>query len=915
MKFFSLLLFTFIYFLSTGQTVDFAKFVGGNNIQKAYCTAVDSEKNIIVVGESKGSMDADPSVNDYFIAGSSSVSFPDAFVAKYDSLGNFIWANSTGGDYEDVARSVDTDSQGNIIVTGFYRDIVDIDPGIIDTFVYGNSQWPFPFLQKFDPNGNLLWHKHLDIGSSEIGTDVIIDSDDNIIWGVHGDTWSHTVDIGGVDSTFITEGDHLLIYKMAPNGDGLWAYPIINTAVNSRIWSLEIAPNNSILVGGEYAGIDIDFDIDPNQESLHSSIVSNNTDPFCMKIDQQGNFIWFKEVVNYFTSFISDAANVYDIKCDSQGSINLLTYTLLSGLTQHIIKTDSLGTLLFDIKNPNALSESYGNGFSMDPAGNLYSLFDFVDSADVDPGPGIIMEYAFGNCNNEGSVIQKFNPSGDLVWAIPFQKCNGQIHDIHCDSDGTLMFSGRFGPTLDLTHFGGTELTNGLGDFLISRIEQDLCSDFTLSFDNIPSLECSSSTFIGIEVSGGTSPYDISFNSLPNDTLTEFPVQTPGLYSISVSDQIGCMRNKNILVPGPTIPIGFDLDAHLVTSQFRPGFETTVYIDAFSDGCDTVSGNLKLVLDTNVDLINMTPNANYTSGDTLIWNYPAMNYDSTHFTPVITLKTHSSALIGDSVFLNLFISPVLGDFDSTNNSKVYGFEIKNGYDPNDKKVYPKEKCDLGYIKENQILTYTIRFQNTGNSEAINILVKDSIITENLDLSTLRVVSSSHDMYTEIIDNTKLHFVFDSIMLPDSTSNLIESQGYVIFEARPQQGLQHNTTILNTAGIYFDFNPVINTNTVTNTVFIGNFDDFDCITADLNSIVNEDFLIYPNPTNNNVSILFNNEQIDLTIYLLDIKGSELRRFHLVNGKIIDIDLPANSGIYFIKFTSDGENYSTKRIVKM
>src|SRR5690606_13056273 len=125
--------------------------------------------------------------------------------------------------------------------------------------------------------------------------------------------------------------------------------------------------------------------------------------------------------------------------------------------------------------------------------------------------------------------------------------------------------------------------------------------------------------------------------------------------------------------------------------------------------------------------------------------------------------------IGDTIHLQLFATPISGDSDSTNNNRNYHFPVINGYDPNKKSVYPEGKCANRYISNDQKLIYTAQFQNTGNSEAINIAVIDTLDTA-IDPYSLRVLSTSHSMRTEVIADNIVKFIFDNINLPDSTSN-------------------------------------------------------------------------------------------------------------------------------------------------
>lgn len=141
------------------------------------------------------------------------------------------------------------------------------------------------------------------------------------------------------------------------------------------------------------------------------------------------------------------------------------------------------------------------------------------------------------------------------------------------------------------------------------------------------------------------------------------------------------------------------------------------------------------------------------------------------------------------------------------------------YDPNDKQVFPLGYEEPQYIAPDTTLEYLVRFQNTGNFFAFNVLIRDTI-SEHLDLSTFELRAYSHSVQTTIDHETReVQFFFEDIMLPDSTCCEEDSHGFVSFEIQPLPDLPHNTEINNTAHIFFDSNPAIVTNTTKNTIFI------------------------------------------------------------------------------------------------
>ncbi|MFT6336496.1 MAG: putative repeat protein (TIGR01451 family) [Saprospiraceae bacterium] len=144
------------------------------------------------------------------------------------------------------------------------------------------------------------------------------------------------------------------------------------------------------------------------------------------------------------------------------------------------------------------------------------------------------------------------------------------------------------------------------------------------------------------------------------------------------------------------------------------------------------------------------------------------------------------------------------------------------YDPNDKQVDPHHPEGYTNITDSE-LTYKVRFQNVGNAPAMNIEIKDTL-SEYLDVSSVRYLSGSHDEFLSFSRSEEniLTFKFSNINLPDSLSDPLGSQGYLIYSVHVIDNLPEGTIIENTAHIYFDFNPAIVTNTTTNILY----DDLD-----------------------------------------------------------------------------------------
>ena len=103
-----------------------AKSFGDATEDKGFSVAVDSENNVYVTGNFRGTVEFDPDPAN-FVGLTSNNDSLDVFVTKMDPSGNLVWAKSFGDTTEDKGISVAVDSSDNVYVTGNFRGTLDFD--------------------------------------------------------------------------------------------------------------------------------------------------------------------------------------------------------------------------------------------------------------------------------------------------------------------------------------------------------------------------------------------------------------------------------------------------------------------------------------------------------------------------------------------------------------------------------------------------------------------------------------------------------------------------------------------------------------------------------------------------------------------------------------------------------------------
>lgn len=223
------------------------------------------------------------------------------------------------------------------------------------------------------------------------------------------------------------------------------------------------------------------------------------------------------------------------------------------------------------------------------------------------------------------------------------------------------------------------------------------------------------------------------------------------------------------------------------------------------------------------------------------------------------------------------------------------------YDPNDKKVEPTGE----FINDNSLirdaLKYTIRFQNEGTYKAFDIAITDTL-DQQLDPATFEFVASSHEVETTVTSDGIITFIFRNIDLPARSDDSLGSQGFVSFTIRPDSTLTGSEQILNSANIYFDFNPPIVTNMTSWNVV-------DNLATVATHEAHSNIAVYPNPTEGTLYLTMSR---DGDYSLADATGRNLDAGRLQAGSnTIQLDIP--SGVYYLQIQDVVEVYTPVKVV--
>jgi uncharacterized repeat protein (TIGR01451 family) len=398
----------------------------------------------------------------------------------------------------------------------------------------------------------------------------------------------------------------------------------------------------------------------------------------------------------------------------------------------------------------------------------------------------------------------------------------------------------------------------------------------------------------GEEISDGTSYYAIPFQA---GTYTISPyVKNPLAFTIiPASLTIIFPSTSDTTIQDFCIkPIGvqskLDLTILPLSPPARPGFETKYKIIVENNGNQTESGTLNFNYNDHIlNYVRADISPSEAGFGNLNWNYSNLKpFEKLSF--IVTMKVNKPT---DAPPVNagdiLRLSAHAGIFATTTDIIVVG-----SYDPNDKTCLQGQYFHPDSV--GKYVDFLIRFENTGNFAAENVVIKDIIDDKTFDVSSLLITDASHEVYTRIVAN-KVEFIFENIQLPfeDETND-----GYVAFKIKTKSTLKLGDEMKNLADIYFDYNFPIRTNETQTTIAIPSG------TRDIQTEVT----IHPNPVRDVLTLDSSNRWTKAEIF--DISG-RLIKVSGVDGFSVDVS-GLESGTYILHL-SDKDKRGRVKFMKM
>ncbi|MEP5253831.1 MAG: Calx-beta domain-containing protein [Winogradskyella arenosi] len=491
-----------------------------------------------------------------------------------------------------------------------------------------------------------------------------------------------------------------------------------------------------------------------------------------------------------------------------------------------------------------------GYGFYLDQNVAFYGIYDnyeleeFVDDlnpVELQQSDGIKLN-AFVDSNGNGT--QEFNEINFPLGAFNYITNNdGIINNLYVSPH--YLYESNSSTTYDLT-------------FVIDA--DYAANNSTISYSNIT-----------VPVGSGITTYDFpiavaSYDDLTVDIATGNGPPVPGY---TYSNRIGYTNNSNETVSSGTINFTMDNTLNLMNVYDA----TSTYFSEEGDQLASIS-----ITDTGFAYTfnNLEP------------------YETKNLWVKMQVPTIPIVSLGQLVTNTVDIELLTGDILPLNNTSSLMETIVGSYDPNDITERHGEEIEFSSFTGDDYLTYTIRFENIGTANAINVRIED-LLDEKLDVSTLKMVDASHNYALERV-GSHLEWNFAAIDLPPSIGEegSLIGHGFITFKIKPLPDYEIGAVIANTAEIYFDFNPAIITNTWT-TTFVESLS--------LNESIFNELNMYPTPAKDKLHI--SNNSIISSLEMTTMQGKQVFN-RAINEYSIELDVSDYApGVYVLKVKSTNQ----------
>lgn len=387
--------------------------IGGSSTDIVHDLYTDLAGNVYITGQFKDTVDFDPGAG---VTNLMALANDDIFFAKYNASGALVWAHRIGGTANDQGHGITADLSGNVYITGYFKGIVDFDPGANVANLTGNGIEDI-FVAKYNSSGNYLWAHSAGGANTDMGQSIAVDYMGNVLVTGNFNGASVDFDPGPATVSLSTNGlSDIFVASYNDTGKLNWAKSIGSDSTDDGLGIITDL-HRSVFVTGYFRDT-ADFDPGPNAANLMSA---GDQDIYILKLDSAGSFSWVKQI----GGIGADAANAIDI--DYVGAVYLTGYYTgtvdfdpdpsVSTLPMHgnedifVGAYSNSGALVWAVSMGSSADDN-GNAIIPNTIGEVFSTGFFKGICDFDPG---VPTFNLTAISNQDGYVQKLTPPEGAV--------------------------------------------------------------------------------------------------------------------------------------------------------------------------------------------------------------------------------------------------------------------------------------------------------------------------------------------------------------------------------------------------------------------------------------------------------------------------------------------------------------------
>ncbi|UTW62860.1 T9SS type A sorting domain-containing protein [bacterium SCSIO 12741] len=368
------------------------------------------------------------------------------------------WSHTISGTNDVEAGKIVVDKNGNTYSVGSFLGSIDLDPGpnshILNSGAH--SLRDDSFIQKKDPNGNLIWGKNIGGPYGRvIASHIALDSHGNLF--IYGN-FSFLVDFDPDTSTYYLNAEapfaDAFILKLDSNSKFTWVKTFGSKGyVRTYDGGMKLNNRDEIYLCGAFRD---SIDIDPDSNNLKNLVSNGNHDVFVSKLKSDGTIIWAKsfggalDVYSYDIA-VDQKSNLFicggfegQVDFDPGSGQNLV---LSRGLEDgYICVLDSNGDFT-DVSLIGGKNSERCKSIELDNRNNLIAAGFFKDTVDFDPDTSKNIKIARGTSD---LFLVEFDSVRKLNWVKTIggpKIVNPSFMEI--DEKDNIYLTGKFYGTVD----------------------------------------------------------------------------------------------------------------------------------------------------------------------------------------------------------------------------------------------------------------------------------------------------------------------------------------------------------------------------------------------------------------------------------------------------------------------------------